>query len=192
MDLSSHELGLAVRLLLKGNGNLLERLLGPMPLLTTLAGERLAELARGSLSKRVVHHYRGFFSGMRREYSLEEAQGTRRAKRLLYAYRVALTGAHLLHTGELVTDVAKLAGEYGFVRVQDLVERKRQAEKQELTEEEAAPCVKDLDALEGLLNEALERSPLPEAPPNERELDAFLIECRLSLSSHERWTPARR
>lgn len=181
MDLSSHEAGLAVRLLLKGNGNMLERLLGPLPIATTPAGLRLAALAQASLSKRVLHHYRGFFGQMRREYAAEEARGLRRAKRLLYAYRVALTGAHLLLERELVMDVAALAERWGFPLVPSLIARKRAAEKHELSAEDAALHVADLDRLAALLDDAARRSPLPDAPPNERDLDAFLIEVRSAL-----------
>ena len=62
----------------------------------------LQALARGAVSKRFADHYRGFFQGMCREHERSER---RKAKTLLYAYRVALTGVHLLRTGELIGDV---------------------------------------------------------------------------------------
>ena len=66
----------------------------------------------------------GFLRGMEREYRREAAEGTRKAKRLLYAYRVALTGAHLLRTGELVNNVLNLYERYDFPNVPGLVELK--------------------------------------------------------------------
>ena len=75
MDLSSHDLAQVVHLLLRGNGNMLERLLGPLNLVTTPAGHTLRHLARQSLSRRLFYHYRGFFAGMRREYEREAADG---------------------------------------------------------------------------------------------------------------------
>ena len=88
---------------------MLERLLGPLNLVTTPAGHTLRHLARQSLSRRLFHHYRGFLAGMRREYEREAAAGVRTAKRLLYAYRVALTGIHALLAGEIETRVDVLA-----------------------------------------------------------------------------------
>lgn len=51
MDLSSHDLAQVVHLLLRGNGNMLERLLGPLNLVTTPAGHTLRHLARASVSR---------------------------------------------------------------------------------------------------------------------------------------------
>lgn len=184
MDLSSHELGLCAELLLKGNGNMLERLLGPLPVVTTALGERLAEVARRCLSRRAVHHYRGFLGAMLREHELDvRERGGARAKRLLYAYRVAFTGAHLLLSGELVTDVATLAPRFGYAeRVRALIERKRAAEGAVLPPEEVAPFLEDVPRLYALLDDAQARSILPEAPADEgvAALDALLVEARLA------------
>jgi predicted nucleotidyltransferase len=179
-DLSSHELGQAVSLLLKGNGNMLERLLGPWVVFTTPAGERLAELARGSLSRRSFHHYRGFLGGMRRELA---ASGHTKVKRALYAYRVALTGLHLLEAGELVTDVTALAPRYDLApRVDELVELKARAELAEHDLDKDAIDA-DLDALERRLADARGSSVLPEAPANAEALDRFVVDTRLSLAA---------
>lgn len=187
MDLSSHELGLCAELLLKGNGNMLERLLGPLPVVTTVLGERLAEVARRCLSRRAVHHYRGFLGAMLREHDLDvRDRGGARAKRLLYAYRVAFTGAHLLLSGELVTDVAALAPRFGYAdRVRSLIERKRTAEKAVLTEPEVAPFLEDVPRLYALLDDAQARSILPETPDDAgaAALDALLVEARLAAEA---------
>jgi predicted nucleotidyltransferase len=167
MDLSSHEMGMAARLLLKGNGNMLERLLGPMTIVVSPIGERLASIAKRSLSKRVVHHYRGFLRSMKPD-------GT--AKRLLYAYRVACTGAHLLLERELVTDVRSLAPRFGFAKhVEELVARKRAGEF--VTVDDTA----DFAALDELLSSALAQSALPDEPDQKAiaDLDALLVESRL-------------
>lgn len=182
MDLSSHELGQAAQLLLKGNGNMLERLLGPLPVVLTPLGERLADLARRTLSRRVVHHYRGFLHAMKRESDIEARDGKRTAKRLLYAYRVACTGAHLLLEGVLVTDVRSLAPLYGFAeRVEELVVRKRSGEHVVLDEDEARAYLEDLPRLEALLDDAFARTSLPAEPREVDALEALLVEARLAL-----------
>src|SRR5690606_17495986 len=89
----------------------LERLLTPFQLYDSPELAELQELARRSVSRRFARHYMGFFRGMCREH--ERGQPPR-AKSLLYAYRVALTGVHLLRTGELVADLRRLAPQYGY------------------------------------------------------------------------------
>ena len=182
MDLSSHELSQMAALLLKGNGNMIERLLGPLPIVVTPFGERLRDVARATLSTRVVHHSRGFLFAMKREYDVEAQRGERKAKRLLYAYRVALTGTHLLLTGDVVTDVVRLGPEYGFgEKVERLVALKRLAERQHLEPGEDERYLEDIDKLASLLDDAEARSVLPESPAALDKLDALLVEARLSL-----------
>jgi len=178
MDFSSHDLAQVVHLLLRGNGNMLERLLGPLNLMTTPAGHTLRHLARQSLSRRLFYHYRGFFAGMRREYEREAAVGVRTAKRLLYAYRVALTGIHALLAGEIETRVDVLAERYHMPGVDALIQVKQRAERQTLEEAEATPHRTALAHLEQQLEAAREGSILPESPPNQEALERFVVEVR--------------
>jgi uncharacterized protein len=114
----------------------------------------------------------------------EEHARARRAKTLLYAYRVALTGAHLLESGELEQDVTVNAARAGFPEVPDLVAIKRERpEKAELLPEEDAALSRGLDRAAELLERALERSSLPEEAPNRAALDAWLVQQRTRASS---------
>jgi hypothetical protein len=180
-DFTSNELGHVARLLLRGNGNMFERFLGPFPVVTTPAGHRMRALARNSLSRIVAQHYGGFFRGMMREYRAEAGAGLRTAKRLLYAYRVALTGIHLLLTGELVTNVVSIHEEYECPNVIELVHRKRSREKGTILETDEPRYLADLTRLEQVLEEAVSRSVLPEDPANRRELEEFIVATRLLL-----------
>lgn len=180
-DFTSNELGHVARLLLRGNGNMLERFLGPFPVVTTPAGHRMRTLARDALSRNVGHHYGGFFRGMVREYRTEAGAGVRTAKRLLYAYRVALTGIHLLLTGELVTNVVLLHEEYAYPNVLELVNLKRSRERETISEADEPRYLEDLARLEQVLEEAITRSVLPEEPPNRGELEEFIVATRLLL-----------
>lgn len=60
-DYTSHELGKVLRLLLRGNGNMLERILSPIQLYQTEELEALQALARGAISRAFSGHYLGFF-----------------------------------------------------------------------------------------------------------------------------------
>lgn len=175
-DLTTHEAQKALLLLLRGNGNMLERIYSPLQLLETRELADLRELARGTLSRRFFWHYRGFFKGICREH---ETKGERRGKTLLYAYRVALTGAHLLKTGEVVGNLTEIAAAYGFPEAVGLAEAKRAGqEKGSLSEADDELHRAAWPRLEALLEEARAGSPLPEEPANAEELSAWLAETR--------------
>ncbi|MEZ4336905.1 MAG: nucleotidyltransferase domain-containing protein [Sandaracinaceae bacterium] len=172
-DLTTHEVGKALALLLRGNGNVLERLTSPLQLFETDDLPTLRSLALGSLSKRFFDHYRGYFGGMCREHAREP-----RAKSLLYAYRVALTGVHLLRTGEVEMNVEVTADAYGF-DVSPLIALKRAgAEKGSLPEALDAEHRAAWPKLEEQLTRARDRSALPDEPPNVDAIEAWLVERR--------------
>jgi hypothetical protein len=176
-DLTTHEAQKALLLLLRGNGNMLERIFSPFQLVDTTELRDLKTLARGCLSRRFFWHYRGFFKGICREH---ETKGERRAKTLLYAYRVALTGAHLLKTGEVVGNLMDIAEAYGFPEAIELAEAKRAgAEKGSLPPGEDERHRAAWPRLTDLLEQARDASPLPEEASNAPELSAWLTETRM-------------
>ena len=174
IDYTSHELAAAIRLLLKGNGNILERILSPFQLLEDDTSTELQALARGAVTQRFFHHYRGFFGRMCQDW---RAAQPKTVKGILYAYRSALTGIHLLRTGECVGDVTLLAPRYGFPQVPELVARKaRGREHGELAA--VTGFDGDLERLETLLESARSESALPLEAPNVDALDDFLVRVR--------------
>lgn len=172
-DLTTHELGHALALLLRGSGNVLERVLSPIQLVRSAEVDALQALVRGAVNRGFVRHYTGFFHGMQREHRLH-----RRAKTALYSYRVALTGAHLMRTGRLETDVRVLA-DGRFPLVSELVAYKAgAAEKARIPASLDAGVQEDWPALEAELARALDRSPLPDQVPNRAAIEAWLLELR--------------
>jgi predicted nucleotidyltransferase len=161
-------------MLLKGNGNVLERILSPFQLLDSAAASELQSLARGGVSRKLFHHYGGFFRRTREAWL---AARPRTVKGLLYVYRSALTGIHLLRTGECVGDVTRLAPTYGFERVRDLVARKA-AGREHGALAEASALDDDLERLDSLLRRAHEDSPLPDQASNAQAMNAFLVRMR--------------
>lgn len=177
-DLTTHEAARALALLVRGNGNVLERILTPLQVVETPDVAPLAELARAALSKRFAGHYRGYFLGMCREHTQRELP---RAKTLLYAYRVALTGIHLLRTGEVRGDVVANGREHGFGDLDELVAYKRDhGEKGALEPGLDAKHRARWAALEAALEDALAASPLPDEPPNRAAMSEWLTERRLA------------
>jgi len=175
-DLTTNEVGQSLSLLLGGNGNLLERVLSPFVVLTSPEHEVLRELAQASLSRASFRHYAGYFNGMCREHATRPEP---RAKKMLYTFRVALTGVHLLKTGQLEADVTVTAPRYGFDQVLELVERKvATAEQVMLTPDEDQRFRALWPSLEKMLQDARDASPLPEQPPNREDIERWLIKLR--------------
>jgi hypothetical protein len=177
IDYTSNELAGVVAGLVAGNGNYLERLLGPFLYAPATELAPLAALARASMSKRLYHHYRGFATGQRNDVAAGRAPVT--AKRVLYVLRTSLTGARALARGEIVTDLARLAPLYGFDDALDLVERRRRgADPSPLDGAPLAHWRRRIDDALARLDEALAQSPLPDEAPNQPELEAWLLATR--------------
>ncbi len=175
-DLTTHEAAKALGLLLRGNGNLLERLTSPFQIVEGEAVEQLSALVPAALSRRAANHYSGYFQGMRAEHGRD-----RRAKSMLYSYRVVLTGIHLMKTGEVCAHLPTLAERYGFPELHALIELKvSTAEKVALTAAQSETYQERWPELETLLNTARDASPLPEEPPDRAACDRWLVEARLA------------
>lgn len=177
-DITTNELVRAVGLLLQGNGNILERIFTPWQVVETTALAELRALAAASLSRNVIHHYQGYFRGMQREHLKGSPP---RAKSLLYTFRVALTGVHVLKTGRVEAHLPTLLERYPLDGVQPLIEHKvTTAEKAGIALDEAERLRQHWPMLEEMLTEALEASPLPEQPPNVADIEAWVVQQRMS------------
>jgi predicted nucleotidyltransferase len=176
IDYTSNELAGFLAGLVAGNGNYLERALGPYLYDRAPELEPLAALARGTISKRCYHHYRGFATGQRNDMMGDRTPVT--AKRVLYALRTSLTGARLLATGELATDLAELAPREGFGDALELIAMKREGEKAPLVAASLDRWRRRVDEALARLDAALAGSALPDEAPNQPALEAFLLEVR--------------
>lgn len=171
VDYTSNEIAHVLSGILAGNGNFVERVLGRTTLRASPELEELRPLVRASISRRVHRHYRGFASNQAK--ALEEKPTV---EKLLYVLRTALTGTHLLRTGELETNLCTLADAYELRDVRDLVEAERAGEPTAAAIVEAWRA-KVEDAL-GRLDTALQRSVLPEEPRGVVALEGWLLALR--------------
>jgi predicted nucleotidyltransferase len=172
----AHEAGKYLRLMLKHNGYVLEQVFSPLVAAEAEFLVRLRPLAARCETRNCYHHYRAFLHTQRK---LIDKEPVVKAKTLLYAYRVLLTGIHLLETGEVVSHLPTLNERFRLGYVPELIERKRSAEFGPLAGLDVAFHRGELDRLEGELDRAFAASKLPEAGPFE-ELNRFLVELRLS------------
>jgi predicted nucleotidyltransferase len=175
VDYSSNELGPVLLGVLQGNGNYVERLLGAHTLRGSAELEAVRPLVRKVLSRRLHRHYRGFAQSQSREW---EKTGFRSTKKLLYVLRTSLTGTHALLTGEVETDLTALMDRYGFGEAGELVAWKRRGERSELPEALSEHWRGQVGRAFERLDEARERSVLPEEPEGAAELEAWLLSVR--------------
>jgi predicted nucleotidyltransferase len=170
----SHEAGKYLRLACKHNGYVLEQIFSPLVAhgADVLAG--LRPLAARCVTRHCYNHYRGFLHTQRKLFEKEEVK---RAKTLLYAYRVALTGVHLLETGEVQAHLPTLNERFRLPFIDDLIASKASAEFGTLTELDVGFHRTQLDAWEQRLSAAYEASTLPTELPFE-ELNEFLLALR--------------
>jgi predicted nucleotidyltransferase len=173
VELVSHDLGKYLRLLVKNNGYVLEQIFSPL----VVAGEgflgELRPLARRCITRHHYHHYRGFLATQRK---LLDRQEPKIAKTVLYAYRVLLTGIHLLRTGEVEAHLPRLAQEYRRPFLGDLIARKRE-EKGPARDLDWAFHDRQLRELERLLEKAFQESALPN-DRDRRAVSEFLVRWR--------------
>ncbi len=174
LDYGSNEVGPVLSGILRGNGNFLERVLGAIPLHACAPLNSLRPVVRKNLSLQFYRHYHGFASNQR-----QVAEEKRAAKKVLYVLRTALTGAHLLQTGEVITDVTVLAPQFG-IDLTELLEAKRKAEKQGLSEGAYSRAVILMNRVFELLDAAKAASTLPEKAENSSELEEWLFDLRRS------------
>lgn len=176
IDLVSHDAGKFFRLMLKKNGYVMEQVFSPLVVIGGPLLDELREIARGCLTRHLVHHYAGFTDN---QLKLLDKEEPKRVKTLLYVYRVLLTGIHVLSTGVIESNLTKLLDDHPQDReVADLIESKIR-ESAPLDQKSLPDHLARIGRLREELERAFQGSRLPEAPPRARDLDAFLVRLRL-------------
>jgi len=179
VDWVAHDVLKFCRLMTRRNGYVLEQLFSPLVVEGGTWLDELRRIGQGCAVRHLLHHYRGFLHNQRRLLAKEPT-----VKALLYAYRVALTGIHVLGTGRIEAHLPTLLAEYHEPDVAELVERKRTGtEKAGLEDVEIVRHRGRLDALDRLLEEAFESSSLPDKPSAATlgALHDFVVRARLEL-----------
>ncbi len=178
VELVSHEVGKYLRLLCRHNCYILEQIFSPLVVSGTEFLEQLRPLARSCITRGCYHHYRGFLIG---RIQLIEKEEVVRAKSLLYAYRVVLTGIHLLRTGVVEANLPELNRHYELPFLEDLIARKQNAEGQGLPGLDWAWHLAELVRWEERLDRAHADSKLPDEAPR-AQVHRFLVDLRLDAA----------
>lgn len=181
LDWVAHDIRKFARLMTNHNGYVLEQLFSPLVVIATPAYEELHALGQGCVTKPTVRHYLGFARGRRKR--LAEPAPT--VKHLLYAYRVLLTGIHLMQTGDVVSNITVLNQRFRIAEIDELAARKRSGgEKMRLEDDDLSHHSAILDRLEQTLRDAHDASTLPDEPTTAAALDDFVVRLRLSTAGN--------
>ena len=179
LDWVAHDIRKFARMMVSHNGYVLEQLYSPLVVLGTPAFDELRELGKGCITRPTVRHYQGFAHGRRKR--LAEPNPT--VKHLLYAYRVLLSGIHLMRSGEVVANLTVLNEIFRSPEIDGLVARKQQgAEKMLLGAEEIRAHDQHLNRLEAELEQAFLDSQLPNEPTTTFALNDFVVRLRLEAA----------
>ncbi|MEN6451735.1 MAG: nucleotidyltransferase domain-containing protein [Thermoguttaceae bacterium] len=184
IDLVTHDARKFFALILKKNGYVMEQVLSPLVLHTTPEHEELKAIAVQCLTRHHAHHYLGFAET---QWKLFVKETPPRVKPLLYVYRVLLTGIHLMRTGVVEADLARLNEDAKLPYIRDLIDRKQTgSEKERLTGPDIEFHRAEYERLRSELLKSFEASRLPERPHGAAALHDLLVRLRLRERSGKR------
>ena len=177
IDLVTHDAKKFFELLLRKNGYVLEQLCSPLVVHTTPEHEELKAIARGCVTRHHAHHYLGFAET---QWKLFQKESPRRVKPLLYIYRVLLTGIHLMRTGRVEANLVKLNEGFRLPYVNELIARKLAGPEQSAVgDADFSFHAAEYARLRAVLEEAYEKSALPEGPSAKPALNDLLVRLRV-------------
>jgi predicted nucleotidyltransferase len=176
MDIVTHDARKFFSLMLKKNGYVLEQLYSPLIVRSTPEHDELKAIGHNCVTRHHAHHYFGFGET---QWKLFDKERPRRVKPLLYTYRVMLTGIHLMRTGRIEANLMTLNEEYQLPQGPNLIARKLAGPEQStLDDADISFHEREYQRLRGALQEAFDRSTLPDLPSAKPQLNDLLLRLR--------------
>ena len=150
----------------------------PLIVHTTPEHAELKEISKGRITKHHSHHYFGFSET---HWKLFDKERPLRVKRLLYVYRVLLTGIHLMRTGVVNANLVELNSDARLPYIADLIARKQSGENTTLEDADVEFHHREYERLRVELQAAHDASQLHELPGDEtrKALNDLLVRIRL-------------
>ena len=178
LDLVTHDVRKFIKLLLRPNGYVLEQLLSPIIVHTSNEHQELKQVAPACITKHHFHHYLGFAEN---QWKLFRKEDHPRVKPLLYAFRVLLTGIHLMRSGEIEANLGLLNEIYRLPSIPDLIARKLEGQEQQtLDSTEIDGYEREFHSLRARLVQEASITTLPESQTAHGALNDILIRVRLA------------
>jgi predicted nucleotidyltransferase len=117
-----HEVAKYFRLLVRGNGYVIEQILSPIGIARSKEFAQLQRLAPRFMTKKtVLGHYSGFSAS---QLSLVRRHPHKEVKIILYAFRVLMTGINALRTRQIEANIVELNKTFQFDFIDQLVNMK--------------------------------------------------------------------
>jgi len=179
VDLQLYEVGKALSMLARGNGNAVEMLLAPTVFYAHPNAEYWQSLARPFLTKKLRAYYMGYLHSQRKR-----AGQARGSKSLVYTYREGLAGICLLKTGRIIYDFHELRAWFEQHYWQSPLLVEFMAAREPVGEEKWRRFEAEWDALVLEMERAAQESTLPEAYDGYPELNNRLLGWRLDAAGH--------
>jgi hypothetical protein len=162
-------------LVLKGSGNLIEELFSPIVVREGPYLNQLREAVSANFSKQLIRHYIGFF-----ENCVKKLKGEKKppeVKTALYAVRIALTGVHLMRTGQIEAHLPTLAEAYGCEFIPEWLSMKT-SEHEPIPSQLLGQFTETLMPLRQRLKRSVQEASLPKGPPVPQKLSDLLVKIR--------------
>jgi uncharacterized protein len=182
IDLVTHDAKKFFALMLRKNGYVLEQLFSPLVVHSTPEHAELKAIATRCITRHHFHHYLGFAEN---QWKVFQKANPPHVKPLLYVYRVLLTGAHLMRTGEFEANLLRLNETAKLPYIRDLIDRKTSGPEKGLLEQADLEFHhREYERLRTELQQAYEQSVLPEVPSGAPALNDLLVRTRLRIRSN--------
>ena len=128
------------------------------------------------ITRHHAHHYLGFAET---QWKLFAKESPPRVKPLLYVFRVLLTGLHLMRTGTIEANLEILNADAALPYLDELIARKRAGSEGEvLGPDEVIRYESEKNRLLSELEQARDRSSLPDRPTVRPQLHELLLRLR--------------
>jgi predicted nucleotidyltransferase len=173
IDLVSYEVEKFLGLLLAANGNALEQIFSPLVISTNSNHEKLKELAKNAICKKLYYHYRGL---AHQNYTRYIQEGIVTVKKYLYVIRSLMSGIYVLQEGVVEADINKMNKKFKFSEIGELIKKKKQ-EKREIKRDEKLESL--IRSLFEQIDYAYKISNLPDDVQNAEQFDKFLFDMRM-------------
>ncbi len=176
-ELVTHDARKYFRLVGKNNGYVLEQIFSPFVLHDGGHLDELRAIAKTCITRRHELHYKGFGYG---EWLKFVNSPTKPVKRILYVFRVLMTGIHLMRTGEIEANILRLNSDMQLPYIEDLIAQKKSGlEKGGLAGGHGLEFYTlEFRKLEELLKTEADRSRLPLDPTGRPALNDLLLRLR--------------
>jgi hypothetical protein len=182
-ELVTHDARKYFRLLLRNNGYVLEQIFSPLVVFDGGRLQQIRHIASRCITSQHSLHYKGFGYG---EWTKFVKNPRKTTKRILYVFRVLMSGIHMMRSGRVEANIVTLNEDFRLPYIEQLIAQKRTSEETgELPAGNGLDFyTREYERLMEMLLDASKESHLPPMPEDgaRSELNELLIELRMETT----------